>query len=354
MSRVTTTIKRLFRGVTEPRVGYLMLRNWTKMLRAGRVGPFVGSVFETLITPDSNPYLARLKRRTPNRLVVSDVLDFQMHLDLDDPGLSRTLLQFGVREETSSSVFRDELRRLRRDVDGDVTVLEIGANLGYFTLIEAGALGRRGKIHAIEPAPRNFEILERNLDQNYLSDAVSTHRLAVGDRDGRAKLYTAEKSNWHSPHRIRDHGDSIEVEMLTTETFLAEQGISADSINVVRLDTEGFEVEIFRGMRSVLTSSSPLLLFVELHPSLRDARELNEVLDQLDACGFRIVSTTLDVYGGRFDHGWYETPAEFESFAELKRHNENSNAAVLLIAKRDGSSRDGDDDSHRHRRIRSR
>lgn len=334
MSQARITVKRLIRSLLEPKVAYLILRNWIKMMQNRRLNPLYGSIFETLLTPGSNPYFKKLKEQNEDGLVFDDILDFQMYLDVDDHGLSRTLLQFGIREEISTNAFRNELEQLKDDIEGEITVLEIGANIGYYTLLEATVLGDRCNIYAIEPVPRNIEILEKNVALNGFSDNISLHQLALGDQNKRAELHLAEESNWHSFHRIKDHSSSIEVNVMTADRFLSEQNLSPDSVHVVRTDPEGFEVEIFQAMDQILASETPLLVFVELHPSFRDASELNQIIDNLNKHNFEIVSTTLDVYGGRFDQGWSGKPVEFDSFNQIKEHHENSDAAVELIARK--------------------
>jgi FkbM family methyltransferase len=313
---------------------YLLLRNWVKMAMAGRLKPLYGSVFETIVTPGSNPYLHSLEQNADEGTVVRDVLDFRMHLDVSDAGLSRTLLQYGLREELSTNAFRDELRQLKEEVSDEIYVLEIGANIGYYTLLEAKTLGRRGHIFAVEPVPRNVELLEKNIELNTVTDRVSIHQLALGPRTERVELHLSEESNWHSVNQIGDHRDSMDIDMMTVDGFLSAQGLSPDQINVVRADLEGFEVELFRGMGDLLASETPLLLFVELHPSFRDAHELNHIIDMLEEHNFTIVSTALDIYANRFDLGWYAKEVDFQSFDELREHNVESDAAVELIVKK--------------------
>lgn len=334
MRQLRTTVKRLFRSVSEPGVAYLLARNWLKMARAGRLKPLYGSVFETILTPGSNPYFDSLKRNSDGGTVVCDVLDFQMHLDVSDGGLSRTLLQYGVREELSTAAFRTELERLRAQVSGEIRVLEIGANIGYYTILEASALGSRGHVFAVEPVPKNVETLRANLELNGLTDRVSVHQLALGPQSQQVELHLSEESNWHSVNRIRDHRESMDVDMVSVDDFLATQGVSPDQIHVVRADLEGFEVELFEGMDTLVASDTPLLLFFEIHPSFRTAEELNRMLDVLDEHGFTVVSSALDIYGNRFDLGWYAKDVEYRTFDELRRHNVESDAAVELIVKR--------------------
>lgn len=319
-------------AVRNPHSAYLRAQNWWKLIERRRPRALYGSLIEA--ATGSNPYLQRLQQRADDGHIVTDVLDFRMALSPHDPGLSWTLLQYGIREEISTIRFRDELRRLRAAMDGSPTVLDIGANIGYFVLIEATALGRRGEFHAIEPVPSNVELLRTNLELNDLDEAVSVHQTAIGENDSQIELFTAGRSNWHSPLQNSSHTGSITVDSTTISTFLADQDLSADSPNVLRFDLEGYEVEMFDQLAEIIAGPQPLLLFVELHPVFRSEEELVEVPRRLNENGFEIVSTTLDVGGGRFNQEWRERPAQLDSFEEIENHIRNSDAAVLLIARK--------------------
>jgi FkbM family methyltransferase len=324
--------KRLLEGIKNPEFMYFHLRNWVKLLKNGRWGPLYGAISKS--TTGSNRYVARLEESAENGLVLEDLLGFKMLLDTNDPGLSSTLLKFGVREEVSTEIFARELRRLAGEVDGDVTVLDVGANIGYFVLVAVKALGSRGNVFAIEPINENIELLEKNVELNDARNTVSVHQVAIGDQNEQIDFHLAERSNHHSPHQTDEHEGALSIGAVTVERFLREQGISPDSVHAVRMDLEGYEVEVFERMDGLLASEPPLLLFIELHPGLRSPEDLNRILDRLDRNGFEIVSTTVDVWGDLFDQGWREDPVQFDDFSELKRYIAAGGDTVLLIAKK--------------------
>lgn len=89
---------------------------------------------------------------------------YDMIVDTADPGLSSELLAYGVREIHSTNKFESELKKLKSQVDGKVTVLEIGMNIGYYGLLEAKTLGDKGHIHAFEVSPSNIELAKKILN----------------------------------------------------------------------------------------------------------------------------------------------------------------------------------------------
>ena len=77
--------------------------------------------------------------------------------------------------------------------EGDV-VLDIGANIGYYVLIESQLVGEKGKVYAVEPVRSNFELLEKNVQLNNLKN-VSTFQFAFGEKDAKSEIYVTDKSN---------------------------------------------------------------------------------------------------------------------------------------------------------------
>ncbi len=228
---------------------------------------------------------------------VREIDGFEMALDLADAGLSRELFLYGTREQTTVECFERELRALRGEIDGPIRVLEIGANIGYFALVEARALGERAEIHAFGPDSRNLPLLRENIERNEYDERIRVDTAAVGPKSGRAVLQRSAHSNRN--RLATDGGKYTEALSLTGETrpvdvwsvddYLRETGLAPDSINVVRMDVEGYEAEIFRGMESVLDASGPLVAFVEIHPHLLDDGDYRWFITTLDDHGFELV-----------------------------------------------------------------
>jgi hypothetical protein len=94
---------------------------------------------------------------------------------------------------------RDLVELFKRSVRPGMTVLDVGANIGYFSTIAAGLVGSHGRVHAFEPVPSCFARLERNLSQFGWAWA---HRSAVGDKSGVATVHFKEsESGWGSLKR---------------------------------------------------------------------------------------------------------------------------------------------------------
>lgn len=224
------------------------------------------------------------------RHLVREIDGHEMVVDLEDKGLSRELLQAGTHEPSSTAFFKQELALLRRTAT-PVTVLEIGGNLGYYTLIEADTLGPDGRILVCEPSPENVSVLRENVSRNGYDDAVDVFQLGLSDETGTAQFHLSSRSNCHSfeaDSRFRDTDESIEVDVMTVDDFLSAQGITPETINVVRMDVEGHEAKIVDGMVDLLAAAGPMLLYIELHSELIDNRELDETLAKITDAGFEL------------------------------------------------------------------
>lgn len=286
----------------------------------------IGYLSEEVVGEDL--YLRWLHDQSRDGLVLRETRHGEMFLDIEDPGLSRRILRYGVHEETSSQIYRRELRKLADEIEGEVTVLEIGANIGYFLLMAADVLGERAWIEAIEPHPRNVEILRKNVSRNGLDEQVAVVEGAVGAEPGSGVLNVMPESNWHTV--ATDGGahagavETLDIDIRCVESHLDEQGHTPEDVNVVRFDVEGYEDEILAGMQSVLEADSPLLCYVELHPVLLDDDTLEWVIEQFEESGLELVSAV--------DYEpieWDGKPVPAEEFADIREYRDTGSLEII-------------------------
>ena len=226
---------------------------------------------------DESWYLLNYYLR-PSRKCVKNVHGSKMLLDLNDPGINRDLFLYGGREPSSTEIYRKQL-------SPGMTIVDVGANIGYYVLIEARALGTSGKIYAIEPAPKNFEMLQANLEINSFGCEIESHNLAISDSVGQVQFEIAGASNHHRLSVNGSGANTIEVEATTLDVLLAGK-----KIDMVRMDAEGAEWVILRGMRGILAGNQPLKMFIEVHPKLiREYQgDLDEWLEMLADSNFDV------------------------------------------------------------------
>lgn len=225
-------------------------------------------------------YLPFLRAISSDDLVRRDIDDYEMILDPDDPGLSKRLLVRGEHEPAITD-------RWTTVLEEGMTVIDIGGNLGYYTLLAASEVGERGAVHSIEPEPENYEILRRNVAVNGL-DQVSVYDEAIAGTTGTMPMYVTEESNWGTLFEWEEEKSNaseymtekmatatdevISVDTTTLDAFVSENDI--ESVDAIRMDLEGFETEVIDGMNDLLAEvTSPCWVFLEVHNKLIDDHE---------------------------------------------------------------------------------
>ena len=214
----------------------------------------------------------RQKKTWPRRILGST-----MYLDLQHSGISKSLWLTGEREILDVELVKKELRP-------GMNVLEIGANLGYYLLLEAKIIGSHGMIYAFEPDPRNIRILTLNIRENNLERIVKVFPHAVSNHSGEQRFYLSEQTNLNT--MVEEHKESKQSIMVKTIAVDSFNEISVP-INFVRMDIEGFEYEAIEGMLGLLKRTNNIKLLVELHPRLyNENRNFTKVIEKLFMLGF--------------------------------------------------------------------
>ena len=191
------------------------------------------------------------------RYILKRIYDYWMYLDTEDRGISRTLLLFGDREADHKLIFEKAIRE-------GMTVLDLGANIGYYVMMERNLVGRMGHIIAVEPVPSNVELLKRNVKLNNIEN-IQVLQMAGAGSDGTATMYMTKTSNHHTFHR-KDagflSGETIEVETMTVPSLMKKYG----KADLMRMDIQGHEVEVMNGMVESIERGEiePMIVF-EVH-----------------------------------------------------------------------------------------
>jgi len=182
-------------------------------------------------------------------------------------------------EPLTSALFRECAR------EGG-TVLDIGAHVGVFSLLAAQAVGPGGHVYAFEPAPGNLEVLRRNVAINGLANVTCLGQ-AVSDQVGKAAFVIAEANDSNSfySHPLSAQRGTLQVDCVTVDSFLA--GRRAD---VIKIDAEGAEISVLRGMQRTLEMNRDIRLIVELNPSCLRAggHGSAELVSMLRGAGFSV------------------------------------------------------------------
>lgn len=141
--------------------------------------------------------------------------------------------------------------------------IDVGASFGWYTVRWARQVGNSGRVIALEPQPRHYSSLVRNIALNKLTN-VAALPCAVGDHDGSLVLFAPAfgLSVMDASAIYRTGGNAIEVPMRSIDSVCDE--LSLTDVRLVKIDVEGFEPQVLRGMIRLLERSRPTIAFEAL------------------------------------------------------------------------------------------
>lgn len=166
-------------------------------------------------------------------------------------------------------------------------VLDVGAHIGYYTLLAARGVGPTGRVYSFECDPANFRFLRHNVALNEMQSRVETIQKAAAEGAGVRPFFAHSANSLKSS--LWDEGSSdapIAVETATVDEVVGRH----EQIGVVKIDVEGAEVHALRGMRETLGRADRLALFVECNPGALDTAGVSaaELLDELRQLGLDV------------------------------------------------------------------
>jgi FkbM family methyltransferase len=199
------------------------------------------------------------------------------------------LLQDRLWEPGETANIADRIR-------AESTFIDVGAHVGYYTLLAARLVGSNGLVVAFEPEPKNFELLIANVGLNRLENVVC-FSFAVSDLTAPAKLYLAGDNT--GDHRLADDGNRPSIEVRTIK--LDELDGLVPPVGFVKLDTQGGEEAAIRGMETLLAASPEVELSLEFwaHAIRRNGQSPPDVLAYYRSLGFAVALQDAELPGAR-------------------------------------------------------
>ena len=267
--------------------------------------------------------IGMLRVSTGKWSIVQEINGSKMKLDFHPSSsneIEKTLAVDGVREPSATETFRDVLIELKKGHSTTIHVFDIGANIGYFALLEANILGEQGKICAIEAEPENTKRLKENINLNGYTN-IDVMQVAIGSERTNSELSLELSANVHRMTEVLDRneaGDTINVEVYPLDDLINEKVIPEDELIVVRLDVEGYERYVFQGMSGLLSSERPVYLFSEIH-SDNDIVNVDKIVDTIGQASFEPEYISLD--GGHS----YQTMTSLDEIRTI-----NANAHIMV------------------------
>lgn len=202
--------------------------------------------------------IMRLSRTLPNNILVYARDGRKFYVDLNE-SMYRSLYFFGVYEPNETKV-------LSRIIQPGDTVIDIGANFGWYTTLFTHLTGEKGEVHSFEPVSQIFYELQRNVKLNSSSNNVFLNQQALGDKVCRIQMHVfSGLPCGHASISLLDRNDytNYECSMTTLDSYLSKRHMT--NVQLVKCDVEGAEMLVLKGAVSLLSSFKPPMWLLEIN-----------------------------------------------------------------------------------------
>jgi FkbM family methyltransferase len=221
----------------------------------------------------------RIVASVGNDLWLTKVLNrFLMYVESADMSVAPYIVADGYWEKPMTDAFIERLRP-------GMTIVDVGANYGYYTLLAAGIVGTSGHVHSFEPNARTFELLTKNIQVNWLETIVSAHPVAALDSRKQVELHIPNEFQGRTTLFVPDGGPDCAQPSFIKAAPLDE--IVTSRVDVIKIDAEGSEPLVFEGMQRILGNNPNLTIFMEFNiPLLRQTVHPRSFLNRIRQFGF--------------------------------------------------------------------
>jgi len=224
--------------------------------------------------------LGREKAPVTSRNIISRFQDKNLIIPL--PISSTNTYWIGLRDSGDFDTFRevcinDHYNYSR--IEPGMTVVDVGAHIGTFTLLASKRVGEEGKVIAIEPEIYNFKQLNKNLELNEIRNTIPV-KTALSDFNGKEDFFISKGSGCHSFFPCRDDIiDKTQIGVKTLDSLLWELNIKR--VNLLKIDAEGAELKILKGAQQTLINNPQIKMVVASYHSPQEAEEVMAFLKEL-------------------------------------------------------------------------
>jgi|GEM_PF-618734 len=221
----------------------------------------------------------------PSQLLVIKTLPCgaRLWLDLSDRVIGIEMLH--DRYEPSETAFVERML-----TPGDCAI-DLGANLGYFTMIMAQRVGAHGHVYAFEPVPRNAELLERSRAENNFEDRITVMRAAAAESAGTVQMVVPLHTiNWGGPYIDQHEELPPEHEHLTVPAVRLDDVVERHPVRFIKMDIEGAELLALRGAERLLRRDRPVVMCECNPPQLKNVSHASpqDLVDWMTTLKYRV------------------------------------------------------------------
>tara|TARA_B100000315_G_scaffold258715_1_gene311833 strand:- start:160 stop:1041 length:882 start_codon:yes stop_codon:yes gene_type:complete len=251
----------------------------------------------------------------PHHPFIMRTRDYRLFAHPRKSTLTRAVIRRGYWEPLETEIFHSLLRP-------DALVIDVGANFGHYALTAANVIGPKGLVIAFEPQPETFALLDANR-KLLPQDNLLAVQAGLGAFDGSMKIHTdTANPGGHSFYdwNLRGIGGSSHmVPVKALDSFLTEQ-VHDRAVDVIKIDVQGFEMEVLRGAVSTIERDQPAVL-CEVTPEAlhRAGSGVEELLGFFSTRGYRAEVLLSD--DGRVQTMDYPELFEFFGITEAEYHD---------------------------------
>jgi FkbM family methyltransferase len=251
----------------------------------------------------NSPYFrgkARLQRWLLHRSGVErvNVFGYAMSLDLSD--VIQRDMYAGVYEPFEGQC----LKRLLRP---GMTVVDVGANVGYYTWLASRLVGPAGRVLSFEPGPYAFERLQRVIAENSIRN-VEACQIALSDHGGRATLYVPQKEEGnYNPSLTPYLPDMTAVDVAVDRLDTLLDRFNVGTVDLMKVDVEGHELNVFRGASLAVGEGRIANVLCEFNEGYQAGagHSCNELERWLSNAGFHLAKSFPSKWGSRVHNRLY-------------------------------------------------
>ena len=150
------------------------------------------------------------------------------------------------------------------------TLWDIGANIGFYSILAAKEMSSKSKVIAFEPEKDTFNLLKKNIELNQVKN-ITAYEFALGDTKGKQLIYSSDTPNFGA-HSFVQRTDFLlkkqgtEIKIKTADSLIEESKV--DIPDVIKIDVEGAEILVLRGMKKLLKNPDLKIILCEVHSNL--------------------------------------------------------------------------------------
>lgn len=255
---------------------------WIKILKLF-LRPLIGSGLGNIKLLDV-VYKCFVSLLVPKRFVIKETNGCKIGMDVGgDAGMDSLAMGLFLGdgyEKQTTKIFKSLVKP-------GMTVVDVGAYIGYFALMASKLVGYNGRVWAFEPEPRNFANLVRNIELNGFDNVFPVQK-AVSDRNWKAELFVTERQSGECSLveiKRRPH-QTVTVDTVTLDSFLKNV-----PVDIIKADIDGGEMAMLLGSENLVRANTGLKIFTELWElGLRSAGySCADYWLKLKRCGFRYI-----------------------------------------------------------------